>query len=133
MTIEERLKNLIMRRYKSMREFSIIHDIPYTTLKSILLRGVGNSSVSNVLKICKALGISADALADGEIVPVYSRSVKPGSNTIEINDVLEDTRELLHNGVDITLDGVPINQSGIESIIDAMNVGIEIAKKKTKS
>lgn len=68
MTIEERLKDLILERYKSLREFTTIADIPYTTLDSILKRGVGNSSVSNVIKICKKLNISLDELMDGNIV-----------------------------------------------------------------
>lgn len=67
MIIEQKLKELILERYQSVREFTIQHDIPYTTLDSIFRRGVGNSSVNNVIKICKALGISADALAEGKI------------------------------------------------------------------
>ena len=69
MTIEEKLKNLILERYHSIREFAIYIDMPYTTLDSIFKRGIGNSSVTNIVKICKALHISTDALADGEIRP----------------------------------------------------------------
>lgn len=67
MTIEEKLKQHILSRYKSVREFTIMHDIPYTTVDSIFKRGIGNSSVNNVIKICKALHISADALVEGSI------------------------------------------------------------------
>lgn len=67
MTIEEKLKDHILTRYKSVREFTIEANIPYTTLDSIFKRGIGNSSVSNVIKICRALNISADKLADGII------------------------------------------------------------------
>ena len=69
MNIETKLKEYILERYNSVREFTIKHDIPYTTVVSIFNRGINNSSVSNVIKICKALHISADALADGEIKP----------------------------------------------------------------
>ena len=69
MTIEEKLKNLISERYHSIREFAIYIDMPYSTLDSIFKRGIGNSSVTNIVKICKALHISTDALADGEIRP----------------------------------------------------------------
>lgn len=71
MTTEEKLKDLILSRYKSIREFTLEIDFPYTTLDSIFKRGINNSSVSNVIKICKALHISADALAKGEIVPIH--------------------------------------------------------------
>lgn len=67
MTIENSLKNLILERYGSIREFSIKSTIPYTTIDSILKRGIGNSSVNNVIKICKFLNLSVDALADGEL------------------------------------------------------------------
>lgn len=67
MTREEKLKLLILSRYKSIREFTIAIDIPYTTIDSIFRRGIDNSSVSNIKKICDALNISVDALADGEI------------------------------------------------------------------
>lgn len=128
MTIEDKLKNLILSRYKSVREFVIAIDMPYTTIDSMFKRGIGTSSVSNVIKICKALSISADALANGEIEPSYNRS----KNTIEIKDVIEDAKEILTHGNVITLDGKPIDKHEVESIIDAMDVGIEIAKKRQK-
>ena len=130
MSIEQKLKDLILSRYKSIREFILVIDMPYTTIDSMFKRGIGNSSVSNVIKICKELGISADALADGEIVPIIRRNTT--NSTIEIINVLEGTKELLSNGKDVTLDGETINQAGIESIIDAMDVGVELAKKKKR-
>lgn len=58
--LEEKIKNLIIERYGSIRQFALKIDIPYTTIDSILKRGIDNSNVSNVLKMCKALGISVD-------------------------------------------------------------------------
>lgn len=131
MTIEEKLKDVILKRYHSVREFTIENDIPYTTIHSIFRRGIGNSSIANVSKICKALGISTDALADGEIVPVKVRESHTKGYT-DIRDIIEDTKDkLIHNG-QLTLNGQPIGKTGIESIIDAMDVGVEIAKKKNK-
>ena len=130
MTVEEKLKELILNRYHSIREFTLRADIPYSTLCSIFKRGIGNSSVANVIKLCKALGISADALADGEIIPVRERKTVPISDKIEVKEVLEDTKDILTHCGFITLDGNPISRDGLESIIDAMDVGVEIAKKK---
>ena len=134
MTTEEKLKDLILKRYNSIREFSITTDIPYTTLDSILKRGIGNSSVTNVIKICKALGISTDALADGEIVPISRVSLvnKNATELIEIADILADTKDTLIHSGKITMDGKPIGKAGIESILDAIDVGVEIAKKKSQ-
>lgn len=132
MTTEEKVKNLILRRYHSIREFSILTEIPYTTLDSILKRGIGNSSVTNVIKICKALDISADALADGEIVSVARRSTSKNlTELIEIKEILSDTKHILTHSGELTLDGKPIGKAGVESILDAIDIGVEMAKKKS--
>lgn len=131
MTIEEKLKDLICKRYNNPREFSISIDMPYSTLDSIFRRGISNSSVANIIKICKALNISADALADGEIVSVKYKPV-PINERFEVKEILEDTADrLIHSG-EITLDGEPIGKAEIESILDAIDVGVEIARKKSK-
>ena len=130
MTIEEKLKELILHRYHSVREFTISIGMPNSTLESIFKRGIGNSSVTNVIKICKALGISADALADGEIKPINDYTAKLLNDRIEVKEILEDTRDILTHCGFITLDGKPISKAGIESIIDAMDIGVEMAKKK---
>lgn len=130
MTIEEKLKDLICMRFNNPREFSIYIDMPYSTLDSIFRRGINNSSVANIIKICKALNISADALADGEIVSIKNKLI-PINERFEIKDILEDTADrLIHSG-EITLDGKPISKAGIESILDAIDVGVEIARKKS--
>lgn len=58
--LEEKIKNLIIEKYGSVRQFALKIDVPYTTIDSILKRGIDNSNVSNVIKMCKALGISVD-------------------------------------------------------------------------
>lgn len=130
MIVEEKVKNLILGRFKSLREFSIEYNIPYTTLKSMLVRGIGNSSVTNVIKLCKALGISADALADGEIKPINDRTTRSINDRIEVKEVLEDTKDILTHSDFVTLDGKLLSDNSIQSIIDAMDVGIEIVKRK---
>lgn len=58
----EIIKRLIKDTGISLKAFSEKADIPYTTLYSILERGVGNASVDNVIKICKTLGITVEEL-----------------------------------------------------------------------
>jgi hypothetical protein len=129
-TIEEKLKELILKRYNSIREFTIAIDMPYTTMDSIFRRGIGNSSVSNIIKICKALGISADALADGEIKSFVNHTPRSVNDRIEINEILSDTKDILTHSDFVTLDGKMISENSIQSIIDAMDVGVEIAKRQ---
>lgn len=128
MTIEEKVKALILNRYNSMREFSIEIDVPYTTISSIFQRGIENSNVSNVIKICKALNISVDGLADGEIVPIRPAPVNI-SNRIEIKELLSDTKDILSHSNNLTLDGKPISKTEADSILTTMEVGVEIVRK----
>jgi repressor LexA len=58
--LENKIKDLIIEKYGSIRQFSIKIGLPYTTIDSILKRGIDNSNVSNVIKMCKALNISID-------------------------------------------------------------------------
>lgn len=127
MTIEEKLKDLILSRYKSIREFCIKIDMPYSTMDSMFRRGIGNSSVSNVITVCKELRISADELAEGRITPVYANNV---TDHIEIKELLTDTKNCLIYGSDITLDGETADQESIESIIQAIDIGVEIVERK---
>ena len=62
--LEEQLKSLIIEKFGSVRQFALKMDIPYTTVDSILKRGIDNSNVGNVLKMCKTLDISIDNLLD---------------------------------------------------------------------
>lgn len=65
---EIRLKELITARYGSMKKFCEIIGMPWTTLDSILKRGVANSNITNVLKITRELNIDAEHLANGAII-----------------------------------------------------------------
>lgn len=61
------LKNLIQEKYGNVKAFSEEADIPYTTVRSILERGVGKAGIDTVLKMCKYLGISPEQLSNEEI------------------------------------------------------------------
>ncbi|HEL1648712.1 TPA: helix-turn-helix transcriptional regulator [Streptococcus suis] len=78
---EQNLRELIERRYGSVRQFSLKIDMPASTINSILNRGILNSNVDNVLRICTALGIKPDifsVLLDNnieqpEILDIYNQ------------------------------------------------------------
>lgn len=56
------VKQLIDKTGLSTKSFAEQAGIPYTTLRSMLNRGLGGASVDNVLKVTKALGITVDEL-----------------------------------------------------------------------
>lgn len=127
MTIEEELKAYILERYKSIREFARLAGLSHSTIDSILRRGIANSSVSNVIKICKRLNISADELGDGRITPLHTVKADPGF--IEIVDILADIKSKLINNDGLTIDGKPADQESINTIVNAMNIGEAMIKK----
>lgn len=58
------LRNLILDKYPSLRQFALEADIPYSSLMTILSRGVGGASFDVVMQICKKLQIDPSALLD---------------------------------------------------------------------
>ena len=58
MNREQKLRNLILERYTSLRQFAMESDIPYSTLMTLLSRDIGGTSFDVVIKICKKLGIN---------------------------------------------------------------------------
>lgn len=47
--LELKIKEMIIERYGSIKKFSEVIDMPWTTLDSILKRGFANSNITNVL------------------------------------------------------------------------------------
>ena len=66
--IEQKLKALIIEKYGSVKELSSVAGLPYTTLDSILKRGVEKANVLNIIKLCHVLNLDVDALAAGNLV-----------------------------------------------------------------
>lgn len=124
-TTEDKLKAYILDRYKSIREFTISIDMPYTTFDSVLKRGIDNSSITNIIKICKALNISADELANGNIVSTIS---KPNykNDVVEMLNLVKSDVIKLDN---LTLRGEPINEKVKDVIVNNIDNTINTLKK----
>ena len=65
--MEEQLKEKILEKYRSIREFSIAINIPYNTVDSVLKRGIINSGVHTVMKIFDSLNISLESISSGKL------------------------------------------------------------------
>ena len=61
MSIENLLRDFILRNYRSLRSFAVKNNLPPTTITTLLQHSVD---------ICHALHISIEALANGEIVRI---------------------------------------------------------------
>lgn len=65
----EVLKRVILSQYKSVRQFAVEMDIPYSTLVTALERGIEGMAYSTVIRICEALSLNPvdfTPLEDGE-------------------------------------------------------------------
>lgn len=92
--MEDEIKKMIVEKYGSMRSFSEKIGIPNSTVVSILDRGINNSNISNVMKMCKELKISVDKLIDeNKIVSILQ------FDNADLSDVLSDTIQIPVLGV----------------------------------
>ena len=88
---------------------------------------------NNVYLIAKALDVSEAWLMGGDVPmqriesPTLTRR-----DTRDIEKILEQTREQLTSQEDLMFDGEPASPEAIESILSAMQIGMELAKKKNK-
>ncbi len=54
---EQKLGDLFLDNYVSLRQFAIAADIPYSSLTTGLSRGIAGMQFDTVIKICKVLNI----------------------------------------------------------------------------
>ena len=126
MTTENKLKQLILSHYKSVREFSIEAKMPYSTVASIFSKGIDKTSITTMIKICSNLGISLDELLEGNIVFLNEQS-----KTIKVEDLVFSFKNQLLN-CELTLADKPIDQATAVRIATYMDALIEAEKKNNK-
>ena len=66
MNRELHLRNLVLDNYPSLRQFALEADIPYSSLMTILYRGVGGASFDLVMQICRKLNIDPASLSKSD-------------------------------------------------------------------
>lgn len=126
MTVEERLKELIIKQYGTMRDFTNHIGIPNSTFANILRRGVQNANVLTIIKICQALEISTDDLAQGRIVSL-KRSAPEAK---DIEDILNSAKDEILNAEELTLNGKPMTRDGVANFLLSLDMIIELEKKR---
>lgn len=66
MNREQFLRNRILDNFISLRQFAIEADIPYSSLMTVLSRGIGGASFDMVMQICRKLDINPEVLFDSK-------------------------------------------------------------------
>lgn len=127
MNAEDKLKEYILKNYRSIREFTQEIDMPYSTMATILKKGIENATVQNLIKICQALNISTDELIEGRIVTTTKTA-----DTTKIEDILNEAKQKLMESDYLTIEGNPATAEDIYLIISTLDTVMEIRKMQSK-
>lgn len=111
MTKAEILKKEILRQYRSVRQFAMEMNIPYSTLVTALERGIEGMAYGTVIRMCDKLSL----------------------NPVDFSSLERDTSlgaQLLENRVMQYY--VKLNQNGRDKILELMDDFVQIDKYKAK-
>ena len=120
MTVEERLQELILARYRSLREFAMTIDMSPSTLDSMLKRGLDRATIGNVIKVCNALHISIDELANDRIISTVSLVT---TDSRDVDNILRILRGDILTRDDLTLNGqelTDVDRIALSNLLDAV-------------
>lgn len=87
---------------------------------------------TNIYLIAKALDVSEAWLMGADVPMERNESFLTNRDTKDIEKILDMTRAQLENQEGLMFDGDPASPEAIESILSAMQIGMEMAKKKNK-
>lgn len=108
----EVLKKEILRQYRSVRQFAIEMEIPYSTLVTALERGIEGMAYGTVIKMCDKLSLNPVDFSSLE------REASLGAQLLE-NRVMQNYLKL--------------NQTGRDKVLELMDDFVQIEKYKAKS
>lgn len=102
MTIEEELKELMIKKSGSVNKFAQSCGLPTSTIATMFTRGIDKTNVNTIIKICQSLQISTDELANGKIT--YLKDIeKPNELNVLIEQLSADNKKQLREYVDFLL------------------------------
>ncbi|MDU5351075.1 MAG: hypothetical protein E6147_08810 [Peptostreptococcus sp.] len=114
MTIENQLRELILLKHSSLREFTFNIGIPYSTM-------------SNMVKICNALDIKLDELVAGRIV-----ENKPSGILLDVEDILNRAKNNIEYP-NVKIDGEIMDESTKKLLINSIDLNYQLALKMLKN
>lgn len=83
-----------------------------------------------LLKIAKVFNVSVDYLLSSDTY--NTTSTKENHNYKDVNDILKTAKEQLMNTEALLFNGEPASEEAIQNILDAMEMGMALAKEKNK-
>ena len=89
-------------------------------------------NVSKIQLIANYFNVTVDYLMTGEDSSDKKEVTLTPRDERDIEKILDQTKEQLLSQEGLMFDGKPASQEAIDSILSAMQVGMELAKKKNK-
>lgn len=123
MTIENQLRELILLKYGSLREFTFNIGLPYSTLSTILKNGIMTANISNVVKICNALSIKIDELVEGRLV-----ENTPGEKLLDVEKIFNQTKINIQYP-NVKINGQKLDENIKKSLIFSIDLIYQLALK----
>lgn len=113
MTKEEQLKAIILSKHKSVSAFAEAVEIPYTTVISILKRGIDTAGIRVAIKIFDALNLDIESVRDTALRE--KKKDPPTSQTARQKDfVTKEEVEAVLVGLGITEPGEHITDADLD-------------------
>lgn len=127
MTLKERIKDLCKKRGISMNKLEEELGFGKGYISKL---GTSQPNVNKLQQIADFFRVSLDYLMSGYNAEDNESKLKPKDEK-DINVILANTEQLLRQE-GLMFDGNPASPEAIDSILSAMQVGMEMAKKKNK-
>lgn len=93
-------------------------------------KGKSKPNTEKMIKIASFLGVSVEYLTTGQETMIGETNLN-SKDEKDIKNIIESTEQLLKQD-GLMFDGTPASPEAIESILSAMQIGMEMAKKKNK-
>lgn len=94
--------------------------------------GRSTPTTKTLQKIADYFGVTIDYLMTGKEPEEQNEPTLTAKDQRDIQQILDQTREQLMSQEGLMFDGDPVSPEAIESILAAMQIGMEMVKKKNK-
>lgn len=122
---------LLKENNKKAIDVSRATGIPSSTF-SDWKKGKSSPKQEKLKKIADYFGVTLEYLMTGKEESEKNEPVLTSRDERDIEKIINQTREQLLNQEGLMFDGDPASPEAIESILSAMQIGMEMAKKKNK-
>lgn len=129
MNIEEKLQDYIKAKYGSIYAFTKEIGMANSTFATLMKRGIHSASITSLIKICKALDISVDELAQDRITPNDHSSTE--SKIQDLKSALEYINKHRYD-YDLTIDGKPLTPHEWTILYNGIEITLELIRKGRK-